>query len=291
MLVLKPEEDLSIENHSPREYVFVVDCSGSMSGQPIAVAKETMRHFMRNMSSDDTFQIIKFSNDASTFSEAPIQATRRNVNLGLAYVELMNGTGGTEMLSGVRVALGYPEDPEHDRYVIFITDGQIGNESRVLEVVRNSIGARTLLWSVGVGSSPNRYLLDALAEEGDGNSFYVALQEDPGIAASRISDQLNGAVIRDVAFDWGDLSISDVFPEEIPNLYPGDPIFIVGKYSRGGSARVKISGYIGEEEWSERFRVELPFHEDDIHIGEGRRYTSLNDICLTLVMMRKLRMI
>ncbi len=263
MLVLKPEEDLSTENYFPREYVFVVDCSGSMEGQPMAVAKETMRHFMRNMSTDDTFQIVKFSNDASTFSEAPIQATRRNVNLGLAYVELMSGIGGSEMLSGVRVALGYPEDPEYDRYVIFITDGQIGNESGVLRVVRNSIGTRTLLWSVGVGAAPNRYLLDALAEEGDGNSFYVALQEDPSIAASRIRDQLAGAVIRDIVFDWGDLSISDVFPEETPNLYPGEPLFIVGRYSGGGSARVKVSGYIGEDRWSERFRVELPFHEED----------------------------
>jgi len=263
MLVLKPEADLSVENSSPREYVFVVDCSGSMGGQPIAVAKETMRNFLRNMSTEDTFQIVKFSNEASSFSEAPIEATRRNVNLGLAYVELMSGEGGTEMMNGVRVALGYPEDSERDRYVIFLTDGQIGNETTVLGEVRDIIGARTLLWSVGVGSAPNRFLLDGLAEEGGGRSFYVALQEDPGIAASRVRDQMNGAFIRDVSFNWGDLAVSDVFPEEIPNLYPGEPLFAVGRYSGGGSARVEISGYIGEDRWTERLRVELPYHEEE----------------------------
>lgn len=263
MLVLKPEVDLSNGNYAPKEFVFVVDCSGSMSGQPMAVAKESMRHFIRNMTPEDTFQIIKFSNQASAFSEAPIPATRRNVNLGLAYVELMNGTGGTEMLSGVRAALGFHEDSERDRFVIFLTDGQIGNEGRILEEVRGIRGAHTILWSVGVGSSPNRYLLDGLAEEGNGRSFYVALQEDPGTVAARIYSQVNGSYIRDISFDWGDMSVSDVFPEEIPFLFPGDPLFIVGRYAGGGSARIKVSGYIGEDRWSERIRVALPFHEEE----------------------------
>lgn len=263
MLVLKPEVDLSCDNPAPKEYVFVVDCSGSMSGQPMAVAKESMRNFIRNMSMDDTFQIIKFSNQASSFSETPIEATRRNVNLGLAYVELMQGTGGTEMLSGVRAALGYPEDPERDRFVIFLTDGQIGNEAAVLEEVRSIKGDRTILWSVGIGSSPNRYLLDGLAEEGDGSSFYVALQEDPSTAASRISAQVSGSYIRNISFDWGRLSVRDVFPEEIPFLLPGEPLFIVGRYAGGGSATIRISGDIGEDTWNERIRVDFSFNEDE----------------------------
>lgn len=263
MLVLKPEVDLSSDNPAPKEYVFVVDCSGSMSGQPIAVAKESMRHFIRNMSTDDSFQIIKFSNQASSFSEAPIEATRRNINLGLAYVELMHGSGGTEMLSGIRAALGYPEDPERDRFVIFLTDGEIGNEAAVLEEVRSIIGNRTILWSVGIGSSPNRYLLDGLAEEGNGRSFYVGLQEDPGTVASRIHAQVNGSYISNISFDWGRLSVRDVFPEEMPFLLPGEPLFIVGRYAGGGSTTIGISGDIGEDTWNERIRVDFPFDEDE----------------------------
>lgn len=263
MLVLRPDADLSVETPAPREYFFVVDCSGSMSGQPMAVAKETMRNFLRNMNSEDTFQIIKFSNTASSFSEAPIPATRRNVNLGLAYVELMQGTGGTEMINGVRAALGYPEDSERNRYVLFLTDGQIGNENTILQEVRNTLGASTLLWSIGVGSSPNRHLLDGLAEEGRGNSFYVALQEDPGIAATRIKEQINCNYISNLAIDWGDLAVDDVFPEELPLLFPGEPLFIVGRYEGGGGARIKISGMIGDESWNERVRVELPFHDEN----------------------------
>ncbi len=262
MLVLKPDAELVEENPAPREYVFVVDCSGSMSGQPIAVAKETMRHFMRSMSSEDTFQIIKFSNTASSFAEAPIPATRRNVNLGLAYVEMMSGVGGTEMLNGVRAALGYPEDTRRNRYVIFLTDGQIGNDARVIAEVRNTRDAATLLWSVGIGSSPNRTLLDGLAEEGGGRSFYVSLQEDPGVVAARVHEQVNGNFISNVSIDWGDLNVADVFPEEMPFLFPGEPLFIVGRYQGGGSARIKISGDIGDDSWSERFRVVLPFHEE-----------------------------
>ncbi len=263
MLILKPEVNLTYEIENPREYVFVVDCSGSMSGQPIAAAKESMRHFIRNMSTDDTFQIIKFSNQASAFSEAPIEASRRNVNLGLAYVELMHGSGGTEMLNGVRAALGYPEESERDRFVIFLTDGEIGNEEAILEEVRNIRGDRTILWSVGIGSSPNRYLLDGLAEEGGGQSFYVALQEDPSTVASRIYAEITGAYIRNISFDWGGLSVTDVFPEELPFVFPGEPLFLVGKYTDGGSATIEVSGEVGDDTWTERMEVYLPYSEDE----------------------------
>lgn len=262
MLVIKPEADLSNDSTTPKEYVFVVDCSGSMSGQPIAVAKETMRNFIRDMNTDDTFQIIKFSNQASSFSEAPIEASRRNVNLGLAYVELMRGSGGTEMLNGVRAALGYPEDPDRDRFVIFLTDGEIGNEAAVLEEVRSMRGERTLLWSVGIGSSPNRYLLDGLAEEGHGESFFVGLQEDPSTVATRIHGQITGEYINNVSIDWDDLPVTDVFPEELPLLFPGEPLFIVGKYTGGGSGTITVSGNVGEDNWTESLSVHLPYHED-----------------------------
>ena len=263
-LVLQPEADLSVENPAPREYFFVVDCSGSMSGQPMAVAKETMRNFIRNMTPDDSFQIIKFSNTSSSFSEAPISATRRNMNLGLAYVELMSGTGGTEMLSGVRAALGYPEDPEKPRYVIFLTDGHIGNEAQVLSEVRSIRNSHTLLWSVGVGSSPNRYLLDGLAEEGGSSAFYVGLQEDPGQVAERINAQVTGNFISDVEIDWGNsVAVEDVFPEELPMLLPARPLFVTGRYQGGGRATIRISGMLGADPWHQTVRAEFPFHTED----------------------------
>ncbi len=263
ILVIQPEADLSVESPAPREYFFVVDCSGSMSGQPMAVAKETMRNLIRNMTSDDSFQIIKFSNTASSFSEAPIIATRRNVNLGLAYVELMHGSGGTEMLNGVRAALEYPEDPERQRFVIFLTDGQIGNETQVLSEVRNIRNSSTLLWSVGIASSPNRYLLDGLAEEGDGSAFYVGLQEDPGEAADRIKSQVTGNYISDLSIDWGNFEVEDVFPEELPLLLPGKPLFITGRYQEGGRTQIRLSGMFGTDPWQETVRLEFPFHTEE----------------------------
>ncbi len=262
MLVIKPEAELDNNSPEPREYIFVVDCSGSMNGQPMAVAKETMRHFIRSMGNDDTFQIIKFSLHASSFAESPVECSRRNVNLGLAYVEMMSGSGGTEMINGVRAALGCPEDTDRNRYVIFLTDGLIGNEDRIFEEVRNLRGDYTMLWSVGVGSSPNRHLLDGLAEEGGGKSFYVALQEDPSEVASRVHSQINDLCIRNISIDWGDLHVMDIYPEEEPFLFAGEPLFIVGRYFGSGSDRIRITGQIGDETWSERLRVTLPFHEE-----------------------------
>src|SRR4029453_14324330 len=115
----------------------------------------------------DTFQIIRFSEQASGLSRAPIAGTPENVRRALAYLETLRGEGGTEMISGIRAALGYTPDPERLRIVAFLTDGSSGKESEILSEGRRVMGSARL-FSFGIGSSVNRYLLESLAEEGRG---------------------------------------------------------------------------------------------------------------------------
>jgi Ca-activated chloride channel homolog len=262
MLILQPDADIDISEITPKEMFFVVDCSGSMSGQPMEVAKETVRQFVRGMNPDDTFQIMRFSETASSMSRTPLGNTEANVQQGINYINGMSGTGGTMMIEGVRAAIGYPEDPERMRFVIFLTDGFIGNEGEILGELQRTLGENTRLFSIGVGSSPNRYLIEGLAEEGRGHAYYVGLSEDPDESVAAIYDKINDPYLVGIDIDWGDLDVHDIYPSRIPDLYAGEPLVIVGQYDGSGSETVRLTGTVAGQRWSQELSVNLPSSEE-----------------------------
>jgi len=276
MLIIQPDADVDRNDIAPKELVFVVDNSGSMSGQPMDVAKETVIQFVAGMNPNDTFQIMKFSETASSMSRTPLRNTEANIQAGIDYINAMYGMGGTQMIEGVRAAIGFPEDPERMRFVIFLTDGYIGNESEILGELQSTLGENTRLFSVGVGSSPNRYLIEGLSEEGRGHAYYVGLNEDPSEAVENFYRKINDPYLVGINIDWGDLQIHDVYPERIPDLYAGEPLVIVGQYDGGGSERVRINGTVGGSRWSTDFRVSLPERQ------------SRNDVIATLWARKKI---
>jgi Ca-activated chloride channel family protein len=241
---------------------FVVDCSGSMSGQPMEVAKETVRQFVRGMNPDDTFQIMRFSETASSMSRSPLGNTESNIEEGIRYINNMSGTGGTMMIEGIRAAIGYPEDPQRMRFVIFLTDGFIGNEAEILGELQTTLGDNTRLFSVGVGSSPNRYIIEGLAEEGRGHAYYVGLNEDPDESVAAIYNKINDPYLVGINIDWGDLDVHDIYPSKIPDLYAGEPLVIVGRYNGSGTETVRLSGTVSGERWGQELRVTLPSNEE-----------------------------
>ena len=262
MMILQPDADVPVDEITPKEMFFVVDCSGSMSGQPMEVAKETVRQFVAGMNPNDTFQIMRFSETASSMSRSPLSNTSENIRRGIDYINDMSGTGGTMMIEGVRAAIGYPEDTERMRFVIFLTDGFIGNEAEILGELQTTMGENTRLFSIGVGSSPNRYLIEGLAEEGRGHAYYVALNEEPADAVLAVYEKINNPYLVGIDIDWGGLEVHDVYPERLPDLFAGEPLVIVGQYDGSGMETVKISGVIAGQRWNQELRVALPAHEE-----------------------------
>src|SRR5690606_28760457 len=120
-LMLYPPQALENLDRQPLELVFVVDCSGSMSGQPLAQAKAALLAALDRLTPRDTFQIIRFSNEASRFGAEPVLATRDNVAAARSYVQSLSTGGGTEMIEGVKAALDFPHDPKRLRFVTFMT--------------------------------------------------------------------------------------------------------------------------------------------------------------------------
>ena len=257
MLMLEPDAEVDPGDIAPKEIFFVVDNSGSMSGQPMEVAKETVRQFVRGMNPDDSFQIMKFSETASSMSREPLENTSSNVSRGIRYINSMSGMGGTMMIEGVRACVGFPEDPERMRYIIFLTDGYIGNEAEILSELRTTLGEHTRLFSIGVGSSVNRYLIEGLAEEGRGYATYIGLDQNPKSAVEDVFNKINNPYLVDIEIDWGNLDVTEVYPREIRDLYDGEPLVVTGRYGEPGRDRITIRGTLNGRSWERSVSVRL----------------------------------
>ena len=194
-LTFQPPATVVAADVLPRELVFVLDCSGSMSGDPLDKARAVVERALSEARDGDTFQIVRFSDSASGLGSKPLPVTPDNVARGMEYLRGLNGGGGTDMLSGIGAALGFPGDRRRLRMVMFLTDGYIGNESEILAEVQRQLGGARI-FSFGVGSSVIRYLLDRLAEVGRGAVTYVLPGSDTTEAVDRFYRRIDAPVLR-----------------------------------------------------------------------------------------------
>ncbi len=226
-----------------REMVFVVDTSGSMSGEPLALAKRGMRYALEHLRPEDSFRIMNFSTSVAAFEDGrSMAATRDNVRAGLSYVNGVDAGGGTEMLEGIKAALSDPPADGRDRFIVFMTDGYIGNEDEIFAAVSSRLDKRTHLFSFGVGSSVNRHLLDGLARSGKGAAQYLLLQEAPEPQVEKFYARLDAPLLHDLRVDWGGLDVTDATPGDVADLFAGQPLVVAARYGRGGRATVKVTG-------------------------------------------------
>ena len=262
LLMFQPPEMPKPETVTPKEMVFVVDCSGSMNGEPIALAKQAMRHALKNLNADDTFQVIRFSETASPFSPTPLPATAENVRRGLSYINDLHGEGGTMMIEGIKTALDYPLTSNRLRIVCFMTDGYIGNESEILAAIEKKLGDNTRLFSFGVGSSVNRYLLDSMAAAGRGHVQYITLGEKPDEQVEAFYARVRNPLLTHIRIDWGNLEVDEVSPGRLRDLFEGEPIFLTARYKRSGNGTVTVHGKINGVDESFPLQVTLPAAEE-----------------------------
>jgi Ca-activated chloride channel family protein len=257
-LMLYPPDELKQIKRAPMEMVFVLDCSGSMNGQPIAKAKDAIKRALRKLEPDDTFQVIQFSMSASQFGPNPIPATADNVRRAIEYVDNLQGEGGTMMIEGIKAALDFPHDPRRFRLVSFMTDGYIGNETQILGEIHQRLGSARI-FSFGVGTSVNRYLLDRMAKLGRGAVAYIGLADSGTEVVDVFYDRISHPALTDMQIDWGDLEVSEVYPRQIPDLFVGRPIILTGRFKGEKDTTIRIAGRAGQYDKT----LSIPVRLDD----------------------------
>ena len=249
-LLISAPQDFAKLPRQPLEMVFVLDCSGSMSGVPIQQAVAAAERGLRRLQPGDSFQVINFANNASQLGSAPLEATPENIERGVTYLRSLFAQGGTYMINGLRASLGFPADAkaERDRHVVLLTDGYIGNEAEILNEIAARIGPARI-FSFGVGTSTNRYLLDAMAKLGRGAVAHINAGDSPADVMDRYFDRISHPALRSVKIDIPGVDPSKVlvFPREIPDVYAGRPVMVTGRIEAGTLASdqqwaVRIAG-------------------------------------------------
>lgn len=255
-LMAYPPAALADLPRQPMELVFVLDCSGSMYGEPLDLAKDAVRYALGLLGPDDTFQIITFSDDASTFGDEPVRADDENLERARDYLDDIDSEGGTMMEAGIRAALDFPHDPRRFRVVSFMTDGYIGNELEIFASIRQRLG-EARIFSFGVGSSVNRYLMEGMARLGRGAVAYVNADEGSQRAVAAFFDRIAHPAMTDVELDWGGMEVDEVYPSRPPDLFVGRALILTGRFAGGGRHTVRLSGRAGERPVSLELEVDL----------------------------------
>lgn len=261
-LLLEPPQVPAETDITPREMVFVLDCSGSMSGLPMDTSKAFMRAALRKLRPTDSFRIIRFSDSANEFSAQPLQATSQNIAAGLRYTDSLNGEGGTEMSTGIRQALAPPVPTGAIRLVTFLTDGYIGNEAEILALLKAHLNDARL-YAFGVGTGVNRYLLSEMGKVGRGFTRYMDPTEASEKVANELADRLQSPVLTDIQIDWGGMEAHEISPDAIPDLFAGQSLRIQGRYNRPGPHQVTVRGRVNGRPATLPLKIELPESSTD----------------------------
>ena len=255
-LVLQPPDMIASEDRTPKEIVFVLDTSGSMSGFPIEKAKEAMKLSLDGLYPEDTFNLVTFAGDTHVLFEDPVPATQANIEMAQAFLESREGGGGTEMMKAIKAALDPSDSKEHIRIVCFMTDAFVGNDDEIVAEIQKHPKAR--VFSFGIGNAVNRSLLDRMAEAGNGEVEYVSLKDDGSKAAKRFYERVRTPLLTDLSIEWNGIPVSDVYPSKIGDLFSAKPVVVNGRYSKAANGSIKLKGLVAGQPYERVIAVNFP---------------------------------
>jgi Ca-activated chloride channel family protein len=172
LMMMQPPQRVEADSIPPREYVFIVDVSGSMRGFPLDTAKTLLRDLIGNLRPTDRFNVLLFAGGSQIFEKRSVTATEANIGRAISFIDNQQGGGGTQILPAMRRALNLPAEGTVSRSMVVVTDGYVRVETEAFDLIRNNLGEANL-FAFGIGSSVNRFLIEGMARVGMGEPFVV----------------------------------------------------------------------------------------------------------------------
>jgi Ca-activated chloride channel family protein len=260
-LYVQPKANYRTGDITPREVMVVIDTSGSMSGQPLAQAQKVARALVDSLQPTDTFDVMAFSGDTAAMAPAAIPGDSAGKAAGDRFIDGLAAGGGTEM--GPAIAKALETDPGNDRVrlVYFLTDGFVGNDDMIVSAARRNLGANRI-FSIGIGSAPNRALLDQIASVGRGFPTYVNLGENASSIGEDLVRKTAYPYLTNIKIAWNGLAVGAVTPAAIPDVYAGMPLVVSGVYTQPGHAKVVVTATAAGRPVTIPLEVTLPDRVD-----------------------------
>ncbi len=259
LLMLTPPR-FSSQTVLPRQVSFVIDTSGSMDGSSILQAKRALVAALAQLEPRDRFNLIQFNSRTSSLYARPMPVSADTLGQGRAYIDRLEAGGGTVMAPALAQALAPPAQEGSVRQVVFITDGNVGNEDALFDRIKTDLGDARL-FTVGIGSAPNSHFMRGAARYGRGGFTHIGAIEEVQSQMDRLFHQITSPMLHEIALQWDNDVKIESWPQRIPDLYAGEPMLLSMRAEKL-PARVAVSGKIAGRLW--RTEVQL-------RGGQGRR--------------------
>ena len=244
LMVMPPAKEVAAAR-LPREVVFVIDTSGSMSGGSIAQARDALELAIARLSAQDSFNVVEFNSYAKALYADARPASAANRESAIRWVRKLQAQGGTEMALALNLALNGRENPGRVRQVIFLTDGAVGNEDNLFKLIRDKLGD-SRLFTVGIGSAPNSHFMTKAAQTGRGTFTYIGKIEEVREKMGQLFAKLESPVLKGIDIAWP--AAVDAWPKRVPDLYLGEPIVVSALLDKM-EGEIRLSGLRGDAPW------------------------------------------
>ena len=254
LYMAQPPARVNADAIPPREYIFVVDVSGSMDGFPLNTSKRLLKDLIGKLRPTDLFNVVLFAGDAQILSPQSLQANQQNIGRAIGLLEQQRGSGGTELLAAIQQAMALPRQDGISRSVVLVTDGYVSGEQGVFEHIRANLN-KSNVFAFGIGGSVNRYLIEGIAKAGMGEPFIVTDETEAGAAANKFREYIQTPVLTDIHVRSVGFDTYDVNPMNFPDLFAQRPIVLFGKWRGPIGGTIELTGKTGQGDFVSRFDV------------------------------------
>jgi Ca-activated chloride channel family protein len=242
LLVMEPPDQVKAEAMVPREYIFIVDVSGSMHGYPLDTAKTLMKNIIMGLRPQDSMNVLLFASSSAVLSESgSLPATEDNKKRALEFIMARPGGGGTNILPAFQRALAIPPSEGTSRIVVVATDGYVRVEGKLFELIRQNLG-KANLFPFGIGTSVNRFLIEGMARAGKGEPFVILKPGEAPQMAARFKRYIETPVLTDIKVAFPGFDAYEVEPQALPDLFALRPLALLGKYRGTPRGTIVVTG-------------------------------------------------
>lgn len=251
-LMVQPPQRVSPADIPPREYLFVMDVSGSMDGFPLAISKTLLSDLIRDLRPVDLFNVVLFAGASTTLSPVSLTATDINLGRALHIIDRQTGGGGTELAAALDTALAIPTTEGVARSVVVVTDGFVSAEARCFTTIVRAL-ENASVFAFGIGSSVNRYLIEGLARAGQGEAFVVTEQKQARSVSQRFREYISAPVLTNIRIVTDGWEVYDLEPTVIADMLAQRPVLVTGKWRGERTGSIAVTGNAGSGSWSQSF--------------------------------------
>ena len=268
MVMLMPPKQMNTQSIA-REMIFIVDTSGSMDGTSIKQARSALLYGLDQLRPQDSFNIIRFSDDLESMFEQAQLATEINLDIARDFVNWLRATGGTEMAPALKLALSSEQKTQGIRQIMFLTDGSVGNEDELFNLIKQHLGT-SRLFTVGIGSAPNSHFMRRAAEYGRGSHSYIGAESEVRQKMQALFTKLAHPAVTNIMLDLPEGTVLEQWPRVIPDLYMGEPLLVTMRADNLPD-NITIKGLLGTTQWQTDVALHIGAESDLVSTFWARR--------------------